>query len=134
MNKTLSLDVGRQTVLFASIAVAFDHLADTGVAVKAINLPYGAEIVGGAVIVDTAFDVGTTATLDVGDPVNGARYGNDVNLKAVGRTELTLTGYVSDGEAIVLTPTNVGTAATTGAARVEVQYVIRGRAGETQPN
>ncbi len=133
-NKTLTLDVGRQSILSAEIAFTFEHLADTAVAVKAINLPYGAQIVGGAIIVDEVFNVGTTSVLDIGDVLDADRYAVDVNLKALGRTALTLTGYVSDGEAIYLTPANVGTVATTGKARLLVNYVIAGRAGETQPN
>lgn len=133
MNKALTLDVGRQTILSASVALAFDNLADTAVAVKAVNLPYGATILGGFIVVDVAFD-NTTATLDVGDLTVANRYANDVNLKALGMTALTLTGYTSDGDAIYVIPTLTGPAATVGSARLIVNYVIKNRAGETQPN
>lgn len=133
MNKTLNLDVGRQTILSASIAFTHEHVADTGVAVKAINLPYGAIVQSGFVVVDTAFDNVTSAVLDVGDVLVANRYKNDVNLKVAGVTELVPTGYVSDGEAIYITPALVG-AGTTGSARLVVNYTIEGRAGETQPN
>lgn len=133
MNKALSLDVGRQSILSASIAFDFQHIADTGVAVKAINLPYGAVVQSGRVIVDTAFDNATSAVLDVGDAVVANRYKNDVNLKVAGVTELVPTGYTSDGGAVLITPVLVG-AGTVGAARLIVNYTIAGRAGETQPN
>jgi len=133
-NKKLILDVGRQTVLFASISIAFDQIADTGVAVQAINLPYGAQIVGGDVIVDTAFNPGTSLVLDVGDKIVANRYANDVDLKTAARTPLGVTGYVSDGGEIFVTPVLVGAAPTAGALRISVQYVIKGRAGLVQPN
>ena len=133
-NTALTLDVGRQSPLVAVIPFTYLQLADTAVAVKAVNLPYGAIITSGYVVIDTVFNVGTTAVLDVGDLVSPNRYANDINLKALGKTDLTLTGYVSDGEAIHLLPVNVGTVATTGAGRLIVGYVINGRAAETQPN
>lgn len=133
-NTALTLDVGRQTILSASIAFTFANIADTAVAVKALNLPYGAQVVSGYIVVDTVFNVGTTAVLDIGDLVTANRYKNDVDLKTLGLTALVPTGYVSDGEAIHILPVLVGTAATTGAARLVVNYVIAGRAGETQPN
>lgn len=133
-NKKLTLDVGRQTVLFASIAIAFDHIADTGVAVEAIKLPYGARIIGGDVVVSTAFNAGTTLVLDVGDKTVANRYANDIDLKTVGRTALTPTGYTSDGGELHVTPVLVGTAPTAGALRLSIQYVIEGRAGHVQPN
>lgn len=133
-NKKLNLDVGRQTVLFASISIAFDQIADTAVAVQAIGLPYGAQIIGGDVIVDTAFNPGTSLALAVGDKVTAGRYAAAVDLKTAGRTPLGITGYVSDGGDIFVTPTLVGAAPTAGSLRISVQYVIKGRAGQVQPN
>lgn len=133
-NKALKLDVGRQTVLFASINIAFDNIADTGVAVEAIKLPYGAKVIGGDVIVKTAFNAGTTMVLDVGDKVVANRYANDIDLKAAARTALVPTGYMSDGGELQVTPVIVGTAPTAGALTISVQYVIEGRAGHVQPN
>lgn len=133
MNQTLKLDVGRQEPLFGEISFDFSHIADNAVAVNAIDLPYGAQVIGGSVIVDTAFNPGTSLVLDVGDAISGNRYVNDVNLAATGRTPLVPTGYVSTGGAVTITPTLVGAAATQGAARLNLQYVIKGRAGQVQP-
>lgn len=134
MNQKLNLDTGRQEPLFAEITIAAANIVDNGVAVKAINLPYGAQIIGGAVVVDAAFNPGTSMTLDVGDPITANRYLDNVDLKTAARTPLVPTGYVSDGQEIYVTPAIVGAAPTAGSLRVTVQYVIKGRAGAVQPN
>lgn len=123
---------GRQYPLFAEVTIDVANMNESGVAVTAIKLPYGAQVIGGAVIVDTAFDA-ATATIDIGDAGSAARYGNDVNVAATGRTALTPTGYVSDGNDVIVTPT-FADAVTVGKVRVQLQYVIGGRAHEVQPN
>lgn len=133
-NQSIKPANARQYPLFAEQSFDFTQLADTAVPVTAIKLPYGAQIIGGAVIVDTAFNTGTSAVLDVGDATTGNRYKNDVDLKAVGLTALVPTGYVSDGAELLVTPVLVGGAATAGKVRVQVQYVIAGRAHEVQTN
>jgi hypothetical protein len=109
-NAKLTPSTARQYPLFAEVAFNYTQLADTAVAVPAIKLPYG------------------------GDSTTANRYANDVNLKSAARTALTITGYVSDGAEIQITPVLVGTAATAGAGRVVVEYVISGRAHEVQTN
>lgn len=131
-NTPLNSAHGRQYPLFAEVTITAANMNESGVAVTAIKLPYGAQVIGGAVIVDQAFDP-TTATADVGDAGVANRYLNDVNLKAVGRTPLTLTGNVGDGSDIVITPTFSG-AVTAGKLRVQAMYVIGGRAHEVQPS
>ena len=133
-NTTLTKDRGRQYVMSAMVAITFANIADTATAVNAIDLPYGAVVTGGYFVVDTVFNLGTTAVLDVGDSTTANRYANDINLKALGVTQLVPTGYTSDGAAIQILPVLVGTAATTGAGRLYVEYVITNRAAEVQPN
>lgn len=133
MNAILKLDVGRQEPLFGEVAFDFTQIADNGVAVRALDLPYGAQVIGGAVVVDTAFNPGTSLALAVGDATVANRYEAAVDLTHVGRTPVALTGYVSDGSPINITPTLVGAAATAGAARLHVMYVIKNRAGAVQP-
>jgi hypothetical protein len=133
-NSTLTRDIGRQSALTAMLAITFGHINDSAVAVKAIDLPYGAVITGGFIIVDEVFNVATSSVLDIGDLTTPNRYANDVNLKALGVTQLTITGYTSDGDAIYILPVNVGAAATTGKARIFVSYTILNRASEIQPN
>lgn len=132
-NAKLTLDVGRQKSLHAEITFDYTHIADNGVAVPAIKLPYGAQVVGGALTVDTAFNPGTSLALAVGDAVTGTRYAAAVDLKTVARTALTLTSFVSDGNPVLVTPTLVGAAATAGKARLQVSYIIKNRAEEVQP-
>lgn len=133
-NATLKPSRARQYILSAEVAFTFANVADTAVAVPAVLLPFGAQVVGGAVVVDTAFNAGTSIVLDVGDAAVANRYKNDVNLATAGVTALTPTGYVSDGGNINITPVIVGAAATAGAARLRVDYVIAGRAQEVQTN
>lgn len=133
-NATLKPSTNRQYILSAEIAFNYTHVNDTGVAVTAVKLPVGAVVVGGAVVVDTAFNTATSAVLDVGDATSGNRYLNDVNLKTAGQTNLVPTGLSSDGADILITPTLVGAAATAGAARLRVDYVIQGRGHEVQPH
>ena len=97
-----------------------------------INLPYGAVVIGGDVSTETVFD---TAGLDiaVGDATTADRYLSATDVKAVGRTALVPTGYVSDGAALRIS-VQCDDACTTGKATVRVLYTIRNRTNEVQPN
>ncbi|HZX81036.1 MAG TPA: hypothetical protein VFE72_08815 [Lysobacter sp.] len=99
-----------------------------------IALPLDAEVIGGHINVTEAFNAATTDVLDVGDSASANRYGNDVNLKAVGRTALTPTGFVTTTSNKVLRLTRVPTGAKTavGTLRVFVQTVTLGRSVYTQ--
>lgn len=133
-NVALKPSTARQYALTAEVEIDFRNVEDTGVAVTAVRLPYGAQVVGGSLIVDTAWNTTGTATLSVGDSTTANRYANAVNLKSAARTALTLTGFVSDGSDIRVTPALADTAATVGKARLLVQYVIKDRAHEVQTN
>jgi len=93
-----------------------------------MTLPVNAVVVGGEWATETAFDA-ATYTIIVGDSVSANRYLASADLKAVGRTALLMTGYVSDG-----LPVRVSIAAadvcTTGKATLRVMYTIRDRASE----
>jgi len=101
-------------------------------AVNAHWIPPGAIVVGGALVVETAWDSATTATLDIGDSVDPDRYtASPIDLKTAGRTALTLTGHK------YASPTNLqfflaeaGTAATEGEAYVELTIVLEDRQNE----
>jgi hypothetical protein len=128
-NVTLKKQSNRQYPLVHEIAFGFTNVSDTGVAVPVIALPPNSEVTGGALIVDT----GTTAALDVGDSTTGTRYASAVDLKTAARTALTLTGYLNVGGLdILIKPALVGTAATAGAARLLVEYIIKDRGNEAQ--
>lgn len=109
---------------FAAAAGVFD----------VINLPAGAVVVGGEMVVETVSNDTGTATISVGDSSSATRYLAATNIKAAARTALTLTGYRSDGASIRITLANQNGNATTGKVTVRVQYVIPGRAHEVQPN
>lgn len=133
-NATLRLNPGRQYPLVAIQEFDYTHVADNIVQVQMVKLPVGAVVTGGELIVDTAWNTGTSASLSIGDTTNGARYGATLDLKTTGRKALTPTGYVSDGAEVMATPVLSGTAATAGKARLILQYVIGGRAHEAQTN
>lgn len=97
-----------------------------------INLPYGAVVIGGDVVTETAFD---SAGLDVtvGDATTGNRYLASTDVKSAGRTALVPTGYVSDGGAVRIS-VQCDDACTAGKATVRVMYTIRNRLNEAQTN
>ena len=130
-NAPLALNPGRQYPLVDEVTIAATHMNESTVAVPALTLPVGAVVIGGSVIVDTAFDA-ATAVLDVGDAVLANRYKNDVNVAAAGATALVPTGYVSVGKPILVTPV-FADAVTVGSLRLQVHYIIGGRANEAQP-
>ena len=129
-NAKLNKDAGRQYPLHAEVTITAAEMNESTVAVPAITLPPGAVVTGGAVIVDTAFDA-ATATVNVGDATTGNRYKGAVNVAAAGLTALTPTGFVSNGGAVTVTPT-FADAVTVGSLRLQVTYVIAGRANEAQ--
>lgn len=98
----------------------------------AIPLPVNATVIGGEVIVETAYASSTAATLSVGDSGSSTRYANAVDLKTAARTALTLTGYRGTGENIRLAVNATVANATAGKVTVRVLYTIQGRGNEVQ--
>lgn len=98
----------------------------------AIPLPANANVVGGEIVVETAYAGTTVATISVGDSASATRYASAVNIMAAGRTALTLTGYRGAGENIRLTLNTTVANATAGKVTVRVLYTIQSRANETQ--
>ena len=133
-NVALRPSTGRQYVLTGEIEIGFRNIEDTGVAVQAFKLPFGSQVVGGHLVVDQAWNTTGAATLSIGDPAVANRYGNAINLKTGARTALTVTGFVSDGAEIFVTPTLADGNANRGRARLVVEYIIKDRAHEVQPN
>jgi len=108
-------------------------LFTTGGVFDALHLPQNSVAVGGEIIVDVASNDTGTATLSVGDVTSATRYATTVNLKALARTALTLTGFLNDiGRDIRLTIANADGDALAGKFRVNVQYIIKGRVNEVQ--
>ncbi len=124
---------GRQSPIDAYVDFTFaDILAAGGYA--AIDLPVGAQPVGGDLVVDTAWATSTTATLSVGDASSATRYATTVDLKTPGRTALTLTGRrtTASEPSVVVTFALTGSAPTAGAARLRVAYIVNKRAAFAQ--
>lgn len=127
------LDVGRQYIVVAQMDFLFSDLV-TAVAKPVIDVTGGNSVCGGALIVETVWNSATSDVLDIGDGVDPNEYtSSQIDLTALGRTALTLTGYTyAAKDTIDLTWTGVGTAPTTGAARLEVEILTDGKAHETQ--
>lgn len=103
-----------------------------------IPLPPGAIIQGGEIVTETAW-AGGTMSIAIGDSGLGsppvpvpAKYMGSTVVTAAGRlaTSIVPTGYVNQGENIIMTAI-VGTAtATAGKTSVKLWYIIRDRANE----
>jgi hypothetical protein len=137
---------GAQYPLVAEFTFSFDDtMADTtgvskdfgatntaATSFDVINLPYGAVVVGGDVVTETALDTASYA-LVVGDSTTANRYLGSTDIKAAGRVALVPTGYVSDGGAVRIGITNADVC-TAGKVTVRVMYTIRNRTNEVQAN
>lgn len=96
-----------------------------------LQLPPGAIVVGGELVVDTLFNATGAATVSVGDSGSATRYLGATTLKTAARTALVPTGYKNvSGLAVRLTFSFADLDATQGKARVNVSYIIDGRADQ----
>ena len=124
---------GRQPVLSATIPFTFEDFT-SGVAVEAIDLPGGAYIVGGEVVITTAFNTSSSDALEVGDSSAVNALKSSFSVQSTGITALVpYQGSIATKDAVTLELTSVGTAATAGAGFLRVSYVIDGRATDVQP-
>ena len=124
----------RQDTLVAIVPFTFaDFAAHDGTLEDAIELPQNAIVVGGGIVIDTAFDGVTSDTITVGDAGAADRYAAGVNAQAAAYTALTPTGFKMLAQGNVgIGNTNVGGLATAGAGRLILEYVVDGRAHHTQ--
>ena len=110
--------------------------AGTGVVFDAVPMPTGAVIVGGELIVETAFvGIGAGATLSLGIAGTPAALLSAVDLDAAtagSRTALTLTAPMlsNGGQNLRLTTAGLTATATAGKARIRVMYTIDGKADD----
>ena len=102
----------------------------------AMNIPRGAVVFGGEVIVEQAYVGPTAATLSVGIAGTPNALANAVDLKTAGRTALTLTSplVLNDGQNIRLTMAYTVANATAGKVRVRVLFTLDGRIHEAITN
>lgn len=128
----ISISADRQYPLTASVEINFGDVTPAG-AYEAFDLPSGAVVVGGEIIVDTAFN-SSTNTLSLGDASSATRYANAVNTQTPARTALTLTGFKTTGSQpnLIATSASTGATPTAGKVRINVSYIVTGRAQEVQ--
>ena len=115
--------------------------APAGLVFVEINLPLVETIVGGEVIVETAYaGVGAGATLSLGIAGTATALVNAMDLDAAttgSRTALTLTAplVANAGQTLRLTTAGLTAGgATAGKVRVRVMFTVDGRASEVYPN
>lgn len=133
----ITKDVSRQTSLFASVTFDYADIPTTATVYEAIDLPPNAMVVGGKLYVTTAWNSGTTATVDIGDTTDPDRYSaTPCDLTATAPVAYAFDaspgGHSSlvGGLSVDLTTVFAGTAATAGEATLVVEYIIAGRANE----
>lgn len=102
-----------------------------------INLPLGAIVVGGELIVETQ-GVGPTAyTAAIGSSASATAYLAATTLLSADNTRVALTGINlpdTGGKNVRLTIASTVANATAGVFRLRVEYIITGRAVEVNPN
>lgn len=97
-----------------------------------IPLPPGATVIGGEIVVETAYVGPTAATVQVGDSASASRYSAAVDAKTAARTALTLTGFRGAGEDIRIRFNSTVAVATAGKVTVRVLYTVQNRQNENQ--
>jgi hypothetical protein len=102
----------------------------------ALNLPPGAVIIGGEVIVESVYAGSTAATVSLGIAGSLTSLLNAVSMLTAGRTALTLTTTLAmlanAGQNLRATIAYTVANATAGRARLRVFYTVDGRANEIQ--
>lgn len=129
----ITKNAARQELVVAHVDISYADLV-SGTAANAIDLPTNAVVVGGDVVVTTAFNSGTSDVITVGDVTTANRYLGSTSIASAARTALVPTGFVSTTTqpSVRVTWTAVGTAATAGALRLTVTYYVKGRAAFSQ--
>ena len=114
-------------VMSQTDTIAFGDTTDKSLS---IVIPANSQIVDIKIFVTTAFDAGTTNTLDIGIVGNSDLYVDGAAVGTAGDAALGNTALVSDWSDIGTTDVKLaakyiptGTAATAGAARIVVSYV-----------
>lgn len=127
----ITKDANRRHSASASVSFSFADLTAAGFDL-ATQLPGGSIVTGGFLVVDEVFN-STTNTLSIGDALLATRYGTTINLKALGVTPLTVTGYqtLTEGDVRVAYALTGG-ASTTGKCRLVIEYAEQSRSDWTQ--
>jgi len=122
-------NTGRQWPLSARQPFDFSQMV-SGTAVPAIDLPVGAIVLAGSMVISEVFNSATSDTIAVS---GGGASVAATSVAALGRTALVVDGVEQALSTTVdLTWTGAGAVPTTGRGYVEVQYIITSRANENQ--
>lgn len=112
------------------LGVDFTYLHD-GQTLSLGYVPAGGSVIRGGVVVSTAFNAGSTNVLDIGTSADPDGFATDLALGTIGviaADEMATTNdagpYTSDTE-IVAVVDLTGTAASAGAGRAWVEYILR---------
>ena len=116
----------------AGTTKTFGSTSGQSMVFDALGLPPNANVIGGEIVVETAWATSTAATISVGDSGSATRYASAVDLKTAARTALTLTGFRGAGENIRLAVNATVANATAGKATVRVLYTVQNRSSEVQ--
>jgi hypothetical protein len=135
----ITLDSDRQYKLTAEVTVGYLD-APINAPTAAVELPAGAVVVGGYVMVDTDWDddAAETFTVDIGDATDPNRYtASPLSIDADAGTAqaLTVTGFVytaPDSVTVEVLPSVGSSNLTQGSLRLMVEYYIQDRANENQ--
>jgi len=127
--------IARQYPLAAVVEVAFADISGE-TAVEVVELPAGAIVTGGQLLVQTAFDDTGTATVDIGDADDPDRFtASPVNVKATGSVPLDIDTNNAQYDVpaqITATLAAQNDDGTEGAFLLIVEYVVEGRQNENQ--
>lgn len=123
--KTLN-DFQIQRVRHAVLPFKLADANNAGTAfVPGMQLPPGAAVISGSLVVQVAFDTGTTATASVGTAASAAANLAATSLKTAAITALTtLPVYSASAQTIGVTFAQTGTAATKGQGFVYLSYIL----------
>jgi len=121
----ITKNYNRQCLAMAVVMISLADIVDGGAVQPAVELPDGAIVTGGSVLVTEVFNAATTATLDLGDAADEDRYtATPLDLKTLGAKALIPSGYVMPNKGDILaTYASTGAAATTGALTLVVEYI-----------
>jgi hypothetical protein len=131
-------DSGRQYTLSTDyLTINYDDLTgQDSTAVAAFDIPAGATVLGGEIIVDTVFDSTTSDVLDLGDEADVNRYLAAVDLTTAARTAFVAANlgfeYTEPDTIDVVHTAGTADTAAQGSLRIRLEYSIQGRSNENE--
>jgi hypothetical protein len=124
-----TFNVGDTIVDVAGVTKAFGAVAPVA---DIISLPLGAVILSGFVLISTASNDSSTATIAVGDSTTANRYLAATTIKTAADVPLVPTGFRGAGQDLRVTLANAGGDATAGTVTIGILYIINNRVNEVQ--